>query len=75
MDGELQAYIFNRTHYDGVPLSNWGDPPAYQVTVIAESKGAAWTLLLDEDGHGTQSDWGKPEVKPLKPGILHTAYS
>lgn len=65
--GELMSYTFNRTHYDGQPL---GSASAYTVTVLAYSKGEAWTYLLEPDGHGTQSDWDKPLVQPVKPGIL-----
>lgn len=62
----LQAYIFNRMLYGNQgPVHS-----AYSVTILAYSKGEAWTYLLDEDGHGVQSDWDGPEVKPVQPGIL-----
>lgn len=64
---QLQAYVFNRMLYDGQgPMHD-----IYIVTVMAYSKGEAWTYLLDQDGHGVQSDWDGPEVKQVKPGILH----
>ena len=69
MSEQLQAYIFNRTHYDGTPL---GFLTLYKVTVLAHSKGEAWTYLLEQAGNGVHSDWDKPLVQLVKPGILNT---